>query len=231
MKTQPELTRTHQRTYETVFRHPAAHNLEWRDLRALLTELAEVEEEPNGKLKITRNGQTLIMRPNRHKDVAEIDELMRIRHFLESSNAAGFPSEAEGNHLLVVIDHREARIYKADLKGSVPERITPFDPHGLGRHLHSVTDDSNGQRMPERKSFYEAVATCLQGAEQILLFGTGTGASSAMEQLRAELKQHHPDVAKHIVGSVAVDEHHLTEGQLLALAREFYGSAIEVQDA
>jgi hypothetical protein len=231
MKRQTELTRTHRRTYETVFAHPAAHNLEWRDLLGLLNELAEVEEEPNGKLKITRNGQTLIVQPDRHKDVAEVEELMRIRHFLERSNTAGVPPDAEGQHLLVVIDHREARIFKADLKGSVPERITPFDPQGLGRHLHSVTDHSNGQRLPERKSFYEDVAKCLRGAEQILLFGTGTGASSAMEQLRADLKQHHADVAKHIVGSVPVDEHHLTEDQLLARAREFYGSAAEATDA
>ena len=122
---------------------------------------------------------------------------------------------------MVVIDHREARIYKTELKGSVPERITPFDPHGFGRYLHSVTDDSNGQRKPERKSFYEAVTKSLKGAGQIVLFGTGTGASSAMEQLIAHLKHHHADVAKRIVGSVAVDEHHLTEGQLLARAESF----------
>ena len=39
-----------------------------------------------------------------------------------------------------------------------------------------------------------------------------------MEQLIAHLKHHHADVARCIVGSVAVDEHHLTEGQLLARA-------------
>lgn len=60
-------------------------------------------------------------------------------------------------------------------------------------------------------------------------FGTGTGASSAMEQLIGHLKHHHADVAKCIVGSVAVDEHHLTEGQLLARAREFYGALHESQ--
>lgn len=227
---EPELTRTHRRAYETIFSHPAAHNLEWRDLRALLTELADVEEEPNGKLKVTRNGQTLVMQPDRHKDVAEIDELMRIRHFLERSNAAGLRSDDHGIHLLVVIDHREARIYRAELKGSVPERITPFDPHGFGRYLHSVTDDSNGQRNPERKSFYDAVAKSLEGAEQILLFGTGTGTSSAMEQLRANLKHHHSSVARRIVGSIAVDDHHLTEDQLLARAREFYGSGLKTRE-
>jgi hypothetical protein len=150
---------------------------------------------------------------------------------MESQSSDRHPPQPEpqGAHLLVVIDHREARIYKTDLKGSVPERITPFDPHGFGRYLHSVTDDSNGQRKPERKSFYEAVAKSLKGAGQIVVFGTATGASSAMEQLIANLKQHHADVAKRILGSVAVDEHHLTEGQLLARAREFYSSAIGAQ--
>jgi hypothetical protein len=234
---QQELSHAHRRTYETIFRHPPAHNLQWRDVRALLSELAEIEEEPNGKLRVTRNGETLVVVPDRHKDVAEVDELMRIRHFLERSDAAVPPPEAAGGadgaaaviNLLVVIDHREARIYKTELRGATPERITPYDPHGFGRYLHSVTDDSNGQRKPERKSFYEAVAKNLLGAERILLFGTGTGASSAMEQLIAELKHHHADVAKHIVGSVAVDEHHLTEDQLLARAREFYLSELKPQ--
>jgi hypothetical protein len=153
----------------------------------------------------------------------------RIRMESQSSDRHPPQPGPEGAHLLVVIDHREARIYKTDLKASVPERITPFDPHGFGRYLHSVTDDSNGQRKPERKSFYEAVAKSLKGTGQIVVFGTGTGASSAMEQLIANLKQHHADVAKRILGSVAVDEHHLTEGQLLARAREFYSSAIGAQ--
>lgn len=223
------ITRAHQRTYETIFRHPAAHNLEWRDVRSLLGELADVEEEPNGNLKVTRNGQTLVLHVDRHKDVAQVDELLKIRHFIERSGGVVPQPEPEGAQLLVVIDHREARIYKTVLHGSVPDRIEPFDPHGFGRHLHYVEDDSNGQRKPERKSFYEAVARSLHGAGQILLFGTGTGASSAMLQLIDELKQHHPDVARQIVGSLAVDEHHLTEDALLAKAREFYRSLVTAE--
>ena len=131
---------------------------------------------------------------------------------------------AEGGHLLVVIDHRQARIYKTEVHGAVPQQITPYDPDGFGRHLHYVQDKSNGQRKPERKSFYEAVAKTLEGAEQILMFGSGTGASSAMEQLIAELKLHHGEIAKRIIGSVVLDEKHLTENQLLAKARDFYAS-------
>jgi hypothetical protein len=37
------------------------------------------------------------------------------------------------------------------------------------------------------------------------------------------LKHHHPIVAQRIIGSLVIDEHHLTEDQLLAKAREFFG--------
>ena len=129
---------------------------------------------------------------------------------------------ATAPHLLVVIDHQEAKVYRTEVVGAVPERITPYDPHGHGRHLHSAHEWTDGKRPPERKSYYEAVAKTLRGAEQVLVFGSGTGRSSAMEQLLADLKDHHPDVAGKIVGSVVVDAHHTTEDQLLAKAREFY---------
>lgn len=125
-------------------------------------------------------------------------------------------------HLLVVLDHQEARIYRTEVHGTVPVRIAPYDPFGHGRHLHSAQEWTDGKRLPERKSFYEAIAKTLRGAEQILLFGSGTGRSSAMEQLLADLKDHHPDVADKVIGSVIVDAHHTTDDQLLAKAREFY---------
>ena len=125
-------------------------------------------------------------------------------------------------HLLVVIDHQEARVYRTEVHGAVPECIVPYDPHGYGKHLHSAHEWTDGKQQPEPKSFYEAVAKTLRGVEQVLLFGSGTGRSSAMEMLVADLKAHHPDVAARVIGSVIVDAHHTTEGQLLARAREFY---------
>jgi hypothetical protein len=125
-----------------------------------------------------------------------------------------------------VIDHRLARVYRTELHGAVPQRIVPYDASGAGRHLHHVEEgDATGQRKPELKTFYTAVAKTLENADQILLFGSGTGASSAMEQLLAELERHHKAVRGRVIGSFVVDEHHLTEDQLLARAREIYASA------
>jgi hypothetical protein len=219
-----QLLGSHQRTYDAVFQHPIARNLHWRDVRAMLTALADAADEPNGNLKLTRNGHTLVLHPPIRKDFSDVHELMKIRHFLAQSGAALTQPADDGKHLLVVIDHRLARIYKTEFRGSVPEQIVPYDASGSGRHLHYVQDDSNGQRRPEVKSFYEAVAKTLERAEKILLFGSGTGASSAMDQLLAELAQHHKELAKRVVGSLVVNEQHLTEDQLLAKAREFYGA-------
>ena len=218
-----DLNGRHQQTYDAIFAHPAAHNLEWHDVRSLLAALADVTEGHKGSLRVTRNGQTAILHAPNHKDVASVEDLLAIRHFLErSGETASLPTVAPGVHLVVFIDHQEAKIYRTELQGAVPQQLVPYDPHGYGRHLRSENPETDGRRVQERNSYYEAVAAALRDAEQILIFGSGTGESSAMEHLLAELKHNHSDVAKHIVGTILVDEHHLTEGQLLAQARAFF---------
>ena len=141
-----------------------------------------------------------------------------------SPNPTARPLVSDSVHVLVVIDHRMARIYKADLHETVYDYIIPYDANGLGRHLHYVQNESESQQQPERKSFYDAVAKTLQSAKKILLFGSDTGAGSAMEQLFTELKRNHQALARRVVGSIVVNEEHLTENQLLAKARAYYAS-------
>lgn len=132
------------------------------------------------------------------------------------------PLPAQGMHLLVVLDHREARIYRMDMRDSIPQRITPYDPSDSGRYLHYVQDESNGQRRPERASFYREIARGIQGAVAILIFGHGTGGSSAMALLVTTLKRTYRDLSARVIGSIVVNGTHLSERQLLAQARAFY---------
>jgi hypothetical protein len=81
----------HLRTYEALFRHPAAHNLEWHDVRSLLATLADVEEGHDGSLQVTRNGRMVILHPSRHKDIASVEVLLTIRRFLEQSSEIALP--------------------------------------------------------------------------------------------------------------------------------------------
>ena len=219
------LTGSQLRTYNTIFQHPVSHNLEWRHVRALLATLGEIAEEPNGNLKVTRNGQVLVLHPPRTKDVSETDELMALRHFHEQSESAPPEAKESEMHWLVVIDHHEARIFQSEMHGAIPHQILPHEPDDYFRHAHNSKDFSRGQEKPDPNSFFEPVAKALQAPGRILVFGTGTGTSSEMEQFMAWVKLHHPELAQRIIGCLVVDEHHLSPDQLLAKAREFYASA------
>ena len=212
----------HLRTFEAIFRHPAAHNLAWRDVHSLLLYLCQVVEEPNGNLVATRNGQSLVLPAPRMKHVAEIAELMELRHFILRSETPLAESDPADTHWLLVIDHHEARIFRSEMRGALPQRILPHEPVDYFRHAHNSKEFSRGQEGPDPDSFFEPVSKALKGVGKILVFGTGRGASSEMEKFIAWLKHHRPDLAGRIIGSQVVDENCLTEPQLLAKAREFY---------
>jgi len=219
------LTGTHLRTYNTIFQHPVSHNLSWHDVHALFRHLGQVEEEPNGHLKVTRNGQTLRLHPPHVKDVSETSQVMSLRHFLEKSDTAPPETDVTESHWLLVIDHRGARLYRSEMHGAIPQRILPQEPEAHRRLAHDAKDFSRGKDKPDPTSFFKPVASALPPGGRLLIFGAGTGASSEMEQFIAWLKLHHPDLARNIVGSLVVDEHHLTGDQLLATARDFYATA------
>lgn len=225
MNSTSPLTGSHLRTYDRIFQHPVSHNLGWNDVYALFRVLGQVDEEPNGNMKIRRAGQEMSLRPHGTKDVAETEELMELRHFLERTETKEPVSSGEEGHFLLVIDHHVARLYRSEIHGSVPEKILPHKPEDYFRHAHNSRDFSRGQEKPDPNSFFEPVALALKGARQVLVFGTGTGTSSEMEQFIAWARVHHADLAGRIIGSLVIDENHLSEGQLLSKAREFYSSA------
>ena len=213
-----------QRTYDSIFSHPMSHNLEWRDLRSMFQSLGAMVDDHNGNVTVTRNGHVLVVHPDTINHATNPSSLIEIRHFLRSSASDTLQSVPAGDHILVVIDHREARVFRSELQGSTPEKIVPYDPHGFGQHVHNLHEHSHGQHHPVPNSFFEAISKTLQGANQILLFGTGSGGGSAMQELITFLHTHHKDLFEHVIGALTIDETHLTEGQILAKARDFYGA-------
>lgn len=225
MTTDQLLTGSHLRTYNKIFLHPASHNLEWREVHMLLAKLGHIGAEVNGNMKVTRNGHSLILRPHHTKDVEDTDELVALRHFIERSESKNAEPEGGTDPLLLVIDHHEARLFRSTAHGASPLQILPHEPSHFFRHAHNSKDFSRGQEKPDPNSFFEPVAHAMRAASHILVFGTGTGSSSEMDQFIAWLKSHHPELSGRVIGALVVDEHHLTEGQLLAKARDFYASA------
>lgn len=228
MPSSASLTGSHLRTYHTLFQHPASHNLQWHDVHALFRHLGVVEDEPNGNLRVVRNGQTIVLHPPRTKDVADIEELLVLRRFLERSETAESPAPVPtAAHWLLVIDHHEARIFRTEMDGAHPKRIQPHQPAHLN-HTPHAKDFTRGQEKPDPTAFFEPVAQALAAPGPVLVFGHGKGNASEMEQFIAWAKIHYPAMAGRIIGAQVVDDHHLNESQLLGKAREFYAHVAPV---
>jgi hypothetical protein len=119
-------------------------------------------------------------------------------------------------HWLLVIDHHEARIFRSEMQGSMPQRIVPRQLEDYSRHAHNLKVLPKGKDSPDPNGFFEPVAEALQDTGQILILGSGTGTSNEMNQFIAWANVHHPDLAMRIIGARVVNENHLTEAQLLA---------------
>jgi hypothetical protein len=60
-----------------------SHNVEWHDVLSLLREVAEVHEQPNGKVGVVVDGTTTVLPRPRGKEVGA-EELVEVRHLLEA---------------------------------------------------------------------------------------------------------------------------------------------------
>lgn len=208
------------RTYAALHRHPAPEDLSWRDVRALLGALCDVQEARKGSLKVTRRG--VMMTFHAQRQPLSLDEIVEVQHFLErSSEGVSMPVVVEGTQLLVAIDAQGARIYRLEL-GPGPGRLEPFRGNGYPAQLLFFPTRADGEPQPVRVSFYKDLARALRGAERILLVACGAGGASAMEALRTELARGRADLSLRVVGALVMKGTHPSEAQLLARAKKFF---------
>lgn len=205
----PSPDKNHQHTLESIFQNPVPSDLKWHDIIGLIEHLGTVSAKSNGQLTFTVQGVPRIFHQGREKDVADPPQTLDLRYFLESVGI-GQNSPLESHRvprLLLVLSQHEARLFRSEEKGTAPQRLHPDHP------------DTR-----ESSAFYATIAAQLVGAKEILLLGSGTGHSSAMNHFQDYLETHHKDIAARLVGALTVDLEALTEGQLLKEAREFYRS-------
>ncbi len=216
-----KLSHQDQQTYDAVFRHPVSGNIERHALLALFNHLGEVIDEPNGKVKITRNGQTMMLR-NHSKD-ADREEIEDIRKFLAASEETE-PLGLQTSDYLLVLDHTEAHIYRTEAANATLTHIEPYDPHGWDKHVHDSHVTARHYTTALHHEFYVKIANALEGAGRILVFGSGKGSSQEFDHMLEDLKNHHPDFEKRLIGTLDLDLSHMTEGEMLAKAREIFGT-------
>ena len=215
---------SHQETYDAIFDHPDRRDIAWQDVRSMLGAMPGIAQQQFGaSVRLTRNGWSHVLRGSAANPNVDARGLADLRRFLQESRWPCPPAVArEGPHLLVVCHHHVARIYRFALRESLPAQLIPYDRTGFGRHLHHAEVNGSGRRTPDQDDFHQAIAATLRGAERILLFGSGPGASGAVAQLFDALRRSHQDLSDRVTGWIVVDEGHLTESQLLADSRQYY---------
>lgn len=187
----------------------------------MLGRLGQVNEEPNGHVAIARNGHTLSLHRSHSKDITDVYELMEIRHFLERSETPLPAALDQDSQMLVVISHHEARVFHSITHGTKPEIVKSDESRYVG-HAVDSKETSRSKEIPSPGSYFKPLAAVLKNAGKILIFGGGSGNSSEMEVFMTWLQKHHSELSGRIVGSIVVDEHQLSGGELLSKAREFY---------
>jgi hypothetical protein len=224
-----EVTSAHRRTLEEIFRHPSAHNLEWRRVVALIAEIGGVDERPDSEFVFKVAGKRHLMRRPHHKDLTG-DETIALRHFLTLAGVSAEPAsepvaqtDPVAPSLLVVVDHHGAKIFHVDVRSDEPmdHVIKPYDPHHFLHHLvHKDQSRERGQRAPEEPAFYEEIGDAVALGGAIVVVGHGEGKSNAAHHLTEYLQEHRPDIYRRIAGEVSADLSSITLPQLLELARQ-----------
>jgi hypothetical protein len=86
------LSAHHRTTLDRLDRNPTSHNIEWNDVVGLLREVGPVDEQHDGKVKVTVGQDTIVISPPRGKDLDE-DLVLLLRRTLGS---AGCTTEEAG---------------------------------------------------------------------------------------------------------------------------------------
>jgi len=219
----PHIRRDHEDLLESLVSGKLPRNLTWSAVVDLIGQIGEVKPHGNDEFTfIVGSQRELFKHPSSHN--LEVEEIARLRKFLRAAEVQSKPREPRPLGLrVVVIDHRVAHIYH-DTGGSRPEdetSVKPYDPFGFQHHLiHRKEAHYQGERVPERDSWYEEIAQDLAHAETIVLIGHATGTSSAAVFLSDYLKAHHPETFQRIIATETADLSALTEPQIEEIARK-----------
>jgi hypothetical protein len=88
-----DLNNHHRDTLKKILDHPASGNVEWRQVLSLLEAVGTVEEEHNGKFKVTLGAETETLARPREKDV-DRQMVVDLRRML---TGAGFSPDGAGS--------------------------------------------------------------------------------------------------------------------------------------
>ena len=210
----------HERIINQLFAHPVARNIEWTELIPALSSIGQLEIEKNGNYRLNRNGHTLVFEASHDKEV-DMEEVLKLRHFLESSEASEAKSPNLIHGAIVAIDHHQATIYR-DPDAGLEQRVRLHADLTEQRILHShpTTAPFHGLSPLPENDYYESIIKEMAKSEKIVILSHGTGTSNAGSQLLAIIRKDKPDLTSKIVAIKDCDLEAMTEPELIKLGTE-----------
>lgn len=109
-------------------------------------------------------------------------------------------------HAVVLLDHKHAQIVEFDGDQTRARKL----------HANEHETRQHGSAVRSEHEFFGQVCDALEGIKEVLV----TGPRTAQDDFRHYVNKHRPQQAAQIAGWETVD--HPTEGQLVALARQFF---------
>lgn len=84
------MSHKHDAVIGKIFAHPMAANIDWKKLASALEHFgATIDTSNHGRAKIILNGAELVIStPHHGHDIESKDDIMNLRHFLESQGFA-----------------------------------------------------------------------------------------------------------------------------------------------
>ena len=210
--------------YDALLEGKLPRTLSWNAAVDLAGQLGTVEPHGDHDFVFTVGGQrAFFKRPHGHE--MGVEEVARLRKFLRD---AGPVVEKEvlvqPIRMIVEVDHHGAHVFRSvdDPQADVVKVIRPEDPHGFHHHLvHRKEAHYRGERVPEEASFYEEISKALQTADEVVLIGSGTGKSSAVDHLSHYLAEHHPSISKRVKAVEKGDLSALTAAEIEGIAKHY----------
>lgn len=231
------MTLHHQATLEALYAHPLRHNIRWDHLLGLWQSLGgEAQRLDHQRLLLSLPGGGKLWLHHavgRRHAVLGADAVLRVRHLLQDVGITpGHPVAPaarergdQARRLVIRLDHRGADVFW--LLGEAVEH-TCLQPHGLwasGQNLtHRHDRDVAGQRAPIDHDYLRRLTLALETADRVLLLGHGHGEANLMQVFLDHVRRHRPELLARISATELIDDPALSEAELLAHARAYFGN-------
>jgi hypothetical protein len=233
------MTPAPQATLEALFAHPLRHNIRWDHLRGLWQFLGgEIErlDQQRLRLRLPDGSESWLHHAaGRHHAVLSAEDVLRVRRLLQNAGLnpklgaalAGPPADRgdQARRLVIRLNHRRADVYRFDGEAVEQATLRPHGPWATDQNLtHRHDRDLPGQRAPLDHDYLSRLTTLLESADRVLVLGHGHGEASLTHTFLRHVAQHRPELLERISASELIDDSALSEGQLLAHAREHFGN-------